>query len=91
MKSYTNNINLLRYKIFCKKLQHYTAFTSLQLSVRNMEASLNAKPQLPSPTGNKWEEMENEGLFQYLESKEPHQSLSVDAEHQNVAQEAVNV
>ena len=62
----------------------------------NMEASLNAKPQLPSPTGNGWEEMDGrkwrmKALFQYLESKEPHRSLCVDAEHQDVAQEAVNV
>ena len=28
-----------------------------------MEASLNAKPQLPSPIRNGWEEMENEGFM----------------------------
>ena len=38
--------------------------------------------------GRKWR---MKALFQYLESKEPHERLCVDAEHQNVAQEAVNV
>ena len=68
-----NDINILRYKIFCKKPQQNQRLPPCQESLIQLaftpcyrcaiwKSALIPKPHLPSPVGNEWEVKEDEGL-----------------------------